>query len=94
MGWVPSSAWLTKVAIDGTAGQLGYRPRDRRVGSGPAVGGRAGFTMPGAVIPPTPVDVSRMLLALALASLGAAGIGLIMRARPTARPPGRLVTRR
>src|SRR6185503_8177173 len=24
MEWVPSSGWLTKVAVDGTAGQLGY----------------------------------------------------------------------
>ena len=89
MEWVPSRAWLTKVAVDGSAGQLGYDLAIDASGAGRPSAVDAGFTMPGAVRPTTPVDASRILLALAFAGVGLVGIGLIARARPAAgRPAG------
>jgi hypothetical protein len=87
MGWIPSSGWLTKVAVDGTAGQIGYDLAIDASGAGRPSAVDAGFTMPGAVIPATPVDYSRILLALGFVGVGLAGIGLIARARPTAGRP-------
>lgn len=87
MEWVPSSGWLTKVAVDGTAGQLGYDLAIDASGAGRPSAIDAGFTMPGAVIPPTPIDVSRILLALGFAGIGLVGIGLVARARPTTGRP-------
>ncbi|HUQ78928.1 MAG TPA: DUF2330 domain-containing protein [Patescibacteria group bacterium] len=87
MKWVPDSGWLTKVAVDGTAGQLGYDLAIDASGAGRPSAIDAGFTMPGAIIPATTVDVSRILLALAFVGIGLAGIGLIARARPTSRRP-------
>jgi hypothetical protein len=87
MGWVPSSGWLTKVAVDGTAGQIGYDLAIDASGAGRPSAVDAGFTMPGAVIPATPVDYSRILLALGFVGVGLVGIGLIARARPVAGRP-------
>jgi hypothetical protein len=90
MDWVPSTAWLTKVAVDGTAGQLGYDLAIDASGAGRPSAIDAGFTMPGAVVPPAPADLSRLFLALAFVALGLVGVGLISRARPAAgRPIGR-----
>jgi hypothetical protein len=87
MEWVPSSAWLTKVAVDGTAAQLGYDLAIDASGAGRPSAVDAGFTMPGAVVPPAPVDLSRILLALAFVAVGLVGVGLIARARPSAGRP-------
>jgi hypothetical protein len=89
MDWVPQSAWLTKIAIDGTAGQLGYDLAIDASGAGRPSSVDAGFTMPGAVVPTPPFDVSRVLLALGFVGVGLAGLALIGRARPTTgRPAG------
>jgi hypothetical protein len=89
MDWVPSSGWLTKVAIDGTAAQLGYDLAIDASGAGRPSAIDAGFTMPGAVVPSTPFDAGRLLLALAFVGMGLLGITLVARARPsTGRPVG------
>jgi hypothetical protein len=89
MDWVPSTGWLTKVAVDGTAGQLGYDLAIDASGAGRPSAIDAGFTMPGAVVPPPPADLSRLFLALAFVGLGLVGVGLISRARPASgRPVG------
>ncbi len=87
MEWVPASGWLTKVAVDGTAGQLGYDLAIDASGAGKPSAIDAGFTMPGAVIPATPIDLSRILLALGFVGIGLVGIGLMARARPTTGRP-------
>ncbi len=90
MDWVPTtSAWLTKVAVDGTAGQLGYDLAIDASGAGRPSPIDAGFTMPGAIVPPAQFDLSRLLLALAFVATGLVGIAMISRARPsTGRPIG------
>ena len=87
MDWVPQRGWLTKVAIDATAAQLGYDLAIDASGAGRPSAVDAGFTMPGAVVPPPPADLSRLLLALAFVAVGLVGIGLIGRARPSAGRP-------
>ncbi len=89
MEWVPSSAWLTKVAVDGTAAQIGFDLAIDASGAGRPSAIDAGFTMPGAVVPPSGVDLSRFLLALGFVAVGLVGVTLITRARPsTGRPVG------
>jgi hypothetical protein len=87
MDWVPATSWLTKVAVDGTAAQLGYDLAIDASGAGRPSAVDAGFTMPGAVVPAAPVDLSRLLLALAFVGLGLVGIGMISRGRPSAGRP-------
>ncbi len=86
MEWVPDRGWLTKVAIDGTAAQLGYDLAIDASGAGKPSPIDAGFTMPGAVVPAAPADLSRLFLALGFVAVGLLGVGLIGRARPS---PGR-----
>jgi hypothetical protein len=88
MGWVPTSGWLTKVAVDGTAGQIGFDLAIDASGAGRPSAVDAGLTMPGVIQAPTGVDLSRLLLALVLVGVGLVGIGLIARSRPTGRPVG------
>jgi hypothetical protein len=87
MDWVPASAWLTKVAVDATPHQLGYDLAIDASGAGRPSAVDAGFTMPTAVIPPAPADLSRAFLALAFVGLGFIGIALIGRSRPSAGRP-------
>ena len=87
MEWVPDSGWLTKVAVDGTAAQLGYDLAIDASGAGRPSAVDAGFTMPGAVVPPAPVDLSRLLLALGFVAAGLVGVLLIGRARPSGGRP-------
>jgi uncharacterized protein DUF2330 len=88
MGWVPGSGWLTKVAVDGTAGQIGFDLAIDASGAGRPSAVDAGLALPGVVPAPTPVDLSRLLLALGFVGVGLVGIGLIARSRPNGRPVG------
>jgi hypothetical protein len=87
MDWVPQTGWLTKVAVDATAAQLGYDLAIDASGAGRPSPIDAGFTMPGAVVPPVQADLSRLFLALAFVAVGLVGVGLISRARPSAGRP-------
>lgn len=88
MGWIPTSAWLTKVAVDGEAAQLSYDLAVDASGAGAPSAVDAGLTMPGSPPAGSPVDVIRLLLALGLAGLGLIGIALIAGARPSRRLVG------
>ena len=68
--WVPSSAWLTKVAVDGDRRPDRLRPRDRRVRRRPPVGGRCRVRRCRARRVARPLDLSRLLLALAFVASG------------------------
>jgi hypothetical protein len=84
MEWVPSSGWLTKVAVDGTAGELTY---DLAIDvSGAAAPSRvdAGFDLPGVKAVVDAFDPRRFVLAIGFALMGIAGIWLVGRSRPGA----------
>ena len=52
MGWIPSSAWLTKVSIDAAAPQLSYDLAIDASGAGAPSRVMAGLALPGAVVAP------------------------------------------
>jgi hypothetical protein len=87
MEWIPSSGWLTKVAVDGTAAQIGFDLAIDASGAGRPSAVDAGFTMRGAVIPATPVDISKLVLALGFVAAGFVGVGLIGSVRSSAGRP-------
>ena len=82
MDWIPSAGWLTKVAVDGTAAQLSYDLAVDASGAGRPSAVDAGLALPGSPAPPSPVDLTRLLLALAFAGLGLLGIGMVAGTRP------------
>src|SRR5436309_4603856 len=80
MGWVPQSAWLTKIAIDAAASQLTYDLAVDAKGASPSRVA-AGLEAPAnAALPAKPVSDTVALLGIALAALGA--IVLLRRTRP------------
>jgi hypothetical protein len=85
MDWIPTSGWLTKVAVDGEAGQLSYDLAVDASGHGAPSAVDAGLAMPGSPALPSSVDLARLLLALGFAGLGLLGLGMIARARPSSR---------
>jgi hypothetical protein len=85
MEWIPSSGWLTKVAVDGEASQLSYDLAVDASGAGRPSAVDAGLTMPGASPLASSVDIARLMLALGFAGLGLIGIGLMVGARPNRR---------
>jgi hypothetical protein len=88
MEWVPSSAWLTKVEVAGTADQVSYDLAVDASGAGAPSAIDAGLVMPGAPAVPAPFDVARLLMALGFAAVGLVGIGLVVGSRPTGRLAG------
>ena len=84
MGWVPSSGWLTKVAVDGAAGDLTYDLAIDVSGAGAPSRVDAGFELPSAQQVVQAFDPRRFLLAIGFALLGVAGIWLVGRSRPGA----------
>ena len=84
MGWVPTSAWLTKVRIDAAASQMAF---DLAIdASGAAAPSRlmAGLDLPGATpfVETRPVDLVRLAFAAAFAIGGIGGILWLTRRRP------------
>ena len=88
MDWIPSSGWLTKVAVDGTASQLDYDLAVDASGSGRPSAIDAGLVLPGPVTPPAPVDLSRLFLALGFVAAGLVGVVLIGASRIGRNPAG------
>ena len=87
MSWVPETAWLTKVAIDADAAQLGF---DLAVdASGAAAPSRvaAGLDLPGAVDPGVAATI-RWVVGLTFIIGAVGGVLLLMRHRPA--DPGRV----
>jgi Uncharacterized protein conserved in bacteria (DUF2330) len=74
MEWVPASAWLTKVAIDAKAPQLGYDLAVDASGAGSPSRVAAGLDLPGAVDP----TVMASLRWFATVSFIGIGIGAIL----------------
>jgi hypothetical protein len=87
MGWIPSDAWLTKVAIDGDARSLSYDLAIDASGAGAPSPVDAGFTLvsPADVIQlarEQGIDGRRALLAVVLSLIGVAGVMIAAGLRP------------
>jgi hypothetical protein len=86
MEWVPATAWLTKVEVDATAGQLHY---DLAID---ASGRRAPSRVQAGLVGQTSAEVDggvnggRLLTTLVLIVAGTALIGLLLTSRPAGRP--------
>ena len=85
MGWIPSSAWLTKVTIDAAAPQLSYDLAIDASGAGAPSRVMAGLALPGAVLAPDrTLDNLRLIVGIVLLVGGIGGIVLLVTRR---RPP-------
>jgi hypothetical protein len=87
MGWIPSDAWLTKVAIDAAARSLSYDLAIDASGAGAPSPVDAGFTLvsPADVIQlarEQGIDGRRALLAVVLSLIGVAGVMIAAGLRP------------
>ena len=84
MGWVPTSAWLSKVRIDASAPQLAFDLAIDATGAGAPSRIMAGLDMPGATVvtPDRTADVIRIIVGLTLTIGGIGGILLLVRRRP------------
>jgi hypothetical protein len=84
MGWVPTSAWLSKVRIDASAPQLAFDLAIDATGAGAPSRIMAGLDMPGATVvaPDRTADVVRIIVGLTLTIGGIGGILLLVRRRP------------
>ena len=83
MGWVPTSAWLTKVKIESSAPQLAFDLAIDASGAGAPSRVMAGLDLPGtAVVPDPTVDTLRLIFGLVFTIGGIGGILLLVRHRP------------
>jgi hypothetical protein len=80
MEWVPESAWLTKVRIDASAGQLGFDLAIDASGAGAPSYVDAGLDLPSPGL--APADALRIVLGLAFIVAGVGGLLLLVRWRP------------
>jgi hypothetical protein len=81
MDWVPETAWLTKVAIDADASQLGFDLAVDATGAGSPSRVDAGLDLPGAV-DPTVAATIRWAAGLSFIVLGIGGILVLITRRP------------
>jgi len=81
MEWVPASAWLTKVAIDADASQIGFDLAIDASGAGSPSRVAAGLDLPGAA-DPTIASTIRWALGMAFIVLGIGGIMVLVRHQP------------
>ena len=84
MEWIPSSGWLTKIAVDAAAGDLTYDLAIDVTGAGAPSRVDAGFELPGVKAVVDTFDARRFVLAIGFALMGIAGIWLVGRSRPGA----------
>ena len=77
MEWVPASAWLTKIAIDGNASQIGYDLAVDASGAGSPSRVAAGLDLPGAV-DPTMYASLRWFATVSFILIGVGGIVLLI----------------
>jgi hypothetical protein len=83
MEWVPEAAWLTKVAIDAEATQLDYDLAVDATGAGTPSRVAAGLDPPGGgSIGPSMDGVIRLIIAMAFALGGMAGIAFLVTYQP------------
>ena len=83
MEWVPTTAWLTKVAIDSAASGLSYDLAIDASGAGAPSRVDAGLASPGSPSIGGGADLARLLLAVLFSLMGVAGIHLMTRYRPS-----------
>ena len=89
MGWVPTSAWLTKVAIDAAAPQLSFDLAIDASGANAPSRIMAGLDRPGVPVAPDPtLNNLRLILGVLLAVGGIGGIILLARSKPPLRMAG------
>jgi hypothetical protein len=77
MEWVPDKAWLTKIALDGTAPQFGYDLAVDASGAGSPSRVAAGLDMPGAV-DPTMFAALRWFATVSFFGVGLGAIALLV----------------
>jgi hypothetical protein len=82
MEWIPSSGWLTKIAVDAAAGDLTYDLAIDVSGAGAPSRVDAGFELPSAQAVVGAFDARRFVLAIGFVLMGIAGIWLVARTRP------------
>ena len=80
MEWVPSSAWLTKVAIDADAKQIGFDLAVDASGAGSPSRVAAGLDLPGAVDPGVAATI-RWVVGMTFIVVGVGGILLLVTRR-------------
>jgi len=83
MAWVPTSAWLTKVAVDSSASGLSYDLAIDASGAGAPSRVDAGLALPGGQSMASGADLARLVLAVLFSLMGVAGIYLMTRYRPS-----------
>jgi len=82
MDWVPETAWLTKVAIDADASQLGFDLAVDATGAGSPSRVDAGLDLPGA-IDPTVASTIRWAVGLSFMVLGIGGVLVLITRKPS-----------
>jgi hypothetical protein len=86
MEWVPESAWLTQVRVDGTADQIGFDLAIDASGARKPSRVAAGLELPGDLAPADrSIDTLRILLAVTFIVVGVGGVLLLMVSRPPIR---------
>jgi hypothetical protein len=81
MEWVPADAWLSKIAIDAEALQLGFDLAIDASGAGVPSRVAAGLDLPGAADPNVLATI-RWAVGMAFVIIGVGGIVLLLRHRP------------
>ena len=87
MGWVPTSAWLTKVGIDAAAPDLKFDLAIDASGANAPSRVMAGLDMPGAVAAPDrTLDNLRLAIGVVLTVVGIGGMLILLRPRRPLKP--------
>jgi hypothetical protein len=82
MEWIPSTGWLTKIAVDSAAADLTYDLAIDASGAGVPSRVDAGFELPSPAAIAQSFDGGRLILALVFSIVGVFGVYLMTRYRP------------